>query len=608
MAGPSVATVKRLFAVSGNRCAFPGCEERLVDEAGGSIMGEVCHIKAKSPDGPRYDAQQTDEERHGFRNLVLLCPTHHARVDRDPDKYTVEKLLEIKAQHEALYAGGAEPSDDVARQFLPQFGELLERLKQLLAQDPTLAARLAAITGDGNVVGDHNVATVTKQSAGDYGIQIGQLNLTLSPDQLRSLPVSAVSASPLPALPVSAPTAFPLPAASTELPRRLRVFLCHARSDKPAVRDLYRRLRSDGIAPWLDEEDLLPGQDWQLEIPKAVRSSDAVIICLSRRAITKAGYVQKEIEDALDVASKQAEGAIFLIPLRLEECETPDRLRRWQWVDLFRETGYERLLRALRARAESLGLRRPAWEPEMVLIPAGEFLMGSDPGTDRDADEEEQPQHTIYLPDYYLAKTPVTNAQYAAFVQATGHRQPKHWKGRKPPEGKEDHPVVYVSWHSAVAYCNWLSQVTGKTHRLPSEAEWEKAARGTDGRLWPWGNRWDPHKCNSHEAGPREPTPVGQYSPDGDSPYGCADMAGNVWEWTRSLWGWNFAKPDFGYPYDPGDGREDLKTGDHIARVLRGGAFFNEVGSVRCACRLGYSPNHRSRDFGFRVVAAPVPP
>jgi len=570
MAGPSVATVKRLFAVSGNRCAFPGCALPLVDEASGKVTGRVCHIKADSPGGLRYDAGQNEKERHGFANLVLMCPMHHDVIDSDTEKYTMERLLEIKAQHEARFAGGAEPSGAIARQLLLQPAEL-------------------------NVVGDHNVATVTKQSAGDYAIQIGQLNLTLSPEQLRSLPVSANTASPL-------------SAASMGLPRQLRVFLCHASGDKPAVRDLYRRLRSDGIAPWLDEEDLLPGQDWQLEIPKAVRSSDAVIICLSRRAITKAGYVQKEIRYALDVADEQPESTIFLIPLRLEECETPDRLRRWQWVDLFRETGYERLLRALRARAESLGLRRPAWEPEMVLIPAGEFLMGSDPGTDRDADEEEQPQHTIYLPDYYLAKTPVTNAQYAAFVQATGHRQPKHWKGRKPPEGKEDHPVVYVSWHSAVAYCNWLSQVTGKTHRLPSEAEWEKAARGTDGRLWPWGNRWDPHKCNSHEAGPREPTPVGQYSPDGDSPYGCADMAGNVWEWTRSLWGWNFAKPDFGYPYDPGDGREDLKTGDHIARVLRGGAFFNEVGSVRCACRLGYSPNHRSRDFGFRVVAAPVPP
>jgi formylglycine-generating enzyme required for sulfatase activity len=465
--------------------------------------------------------------------------------------------------------------------------ELLERLKRLLAEDPTLAARLATITGDGNVVGDHNVATVNKLSAGDYAIQIGQLHLTLSPDQLRSLPVSAYSASPL-------------PAASTGLPRRLRVFLCHASGDKPAVRDLYRRLRSDGIAPWLAEEDLLPGQDWQLEIPKAVRSSDAVVICLSRRAITKAGYVQKEIKYALDVADEQPEGTIFLIPLRLEECEVPERLRRWQWVDFFQEKGYERLLRALRARAESLGLGRHPSEPEMVLIPAGEFLMGSDPGRDKDAfdEDEEQPQHTLYLPDYYLARTPVTNAQYAAFVQATYRDPPEHWEGGKPPEGKEDHPVVYVSWYDAVAYCNWLSQVTGRPYRLPSEAEWEKGARGTDGRIYPWGDEPpDERLCNLGND-VSETTPVGRYSPQGDSPYGCADMAGNVWEWTRSLHRY--------YPYDPGDGREDLEAGRDAPRGLRGGTFGGGDWGVRCAARGWDAPYVRAGDYGFRLVASPA--
>ena len=394
--------------------------------------------------------------------------------------------------------------------------ELLERLKRLLAQDPTLAARLAAITGDGNVVGDHNVATVNKLSAGDYAIQIGQLHLTLSPDQLRSLPVSAHTASPT-------------PATSTELPRRLKVFLCHASGDKPAVRDLYHRLCADGTDPWLAEEDLLPGQDWQLEIPKAVRSSDAVIICLSSRAITNAGYVQKEIKYALDVADEQPEGTIFLIPLRLEECDVPERLRRPHWVDFFQERGYERLLRALRARAEHLVLRPHLWEPEMVLIPASEFLMGSDPGRDKHADDEEQPQHTLYLPDYYMARTPVTNAQYVAFVQATYRDPPEDWKHGRPPEGKEDHPVGYISWYDAVAYCNWLSQVTGKPYRLPSEAEWEKAARGTDGRIYPWGDEPSDEKRCNFGCNVGGTTPVGRYSPQGDSPYGCTDMAGNVW-------------------------------------------------------------------------------
>jgi formylglycine-generating enzyme required for sulfatase activity len=124
---------------------------------------------------------------------------------------------------------------------------------------------------------------------------------------------------------------------------------------------------------------------------------------------------------------------------------------------------------------------------------------------------------------------------------------------------------VYVTWHDAMAYCRWLARVTGRAYRLPSEAEWEKAARGTDGRIWPWGNKWDSKRCNSREGGPGNTTPVGQYSPQGDSPYGCVDMAGNVWEWTLSL------LKD--YPYDPKDGREDAQAEGR--RRLRGGAFFD---------------------------------
>jgi formylglycine-generating enzyme required for sulfatase activity len=388
-------------------------------------------------------------------------------------------------------------------------------------------------------------------------------------------------------------------ATPTEMPRQLKVFLCHGSGDKPAVRDLYHRLRAAGFDPWLAEESLLPGQDWQLEIPKAVRSSDAVIICLSSRAITKAGYVQKEIRYALDVADEQIEGAIFLIPLRLEECEVPERLRRWQWESLFQEKGYERLLRALRARAEALGLNWYVWEPEMVLVPAGEFLMGSDPGVDERAEDDEQPQHTLYLADYYLARTPVTNAQYAAFVQATDHDPPRHWKGGRLSMGEEGHPVVHVSWYDAVAYCKWLSQVAGKPYCLPSEAEWEKAARGTDGRIYPWGNQWDAERCNSDAGLKGDTTPVSAY-PEGASPYGLLDCAGNVWEWTRSLY--------MEYPYDRKDGRESLGAERLFPRALRGGAFFNHAFVVRCACRFRDFPDHRDGYIGFRVMSIPHPP
>jgi hypothetical protein len=140
--------------------------------------------------------------------------------------------------------------------------------------------------------------------------------------------------------------------------RQLKVFLCHSSGDKPAVRDLYHRLRSaaDYISPWLDEEDLLPGQRWQDEIPRAVRESDVVIVCLSRSSVNKTGYVQKEIKYALDVADEQPEGAIFLIPARLEECELPERLKHLHRVDLHEARGFDKLMRALRSRGEKLGL------------------------------------------------------------------------------------------------------------------------------------------------------------------------------------------------------------------------------------------------------------
>jgi formylglycine-generating enzyme required for sulfatase activity len=226
----------------------------------------------------------------------------------------------------------------------------------------------------------------------------------------------------------------------------------------------------------------------------------------------------------------------------------------------------------------------------MVLIPAGEFLMGSDPRVDKEAYDDERPQHTLYLPDYYLARTPVTNAHYAAFVQATGHEQPRHWKGGNPPGGREDHPVVNVSWHDAVTYCRWLAEVTGQPYRLPSEAEWEKGARGRDGRIWPWGNRSSAVRCNSEEGGKWNTTPVGAY-PRGASPYGLLDMAGNVWEWTRSLFK--------DYPYDPEDGREDLEPEGF--RVLRGGSFYDNERYARCAYRYRYYPNYFERIGGFRV-------
>jgi serine/threonine protein kinase len=141
-------------------------------------------------------------------------------------------------------------------------------------------------------------------------------------------------------------------------PIQLKVFICHAREDKSIAEMLYSRLKELGLSPWLDQKNLLPGLDWELEIEKAVKASDAIVICLSRNSVNKEGYVQKEIKFALDSADEKPEGTIYLIPLKLEECEMPHRLQRWQWVDYFEKDGYERLTNSLKYRAVSLRQRR----------------------------------------------------------------------------------------------------------------------------------------------------------------------------------------------------------------------------------------------------------
>src|ERR1044071_3346828 len=140
----------------------------------------------------------------------------------------------------------------------------------------------------------------------------------------------------------------------TEHQRPLKVFLCHASLDKSKVRELYRYLRKRGIRSWFDEVDLVGGQDWQVEVPKALATSDAIIICLTKNSVDKEGYIQKEIKFALDKALEMPEGRIFLIPVRFEECEVPFTLSRYQWVDLFDEAGYARMMRALKYRAAQL--------------------------------------------------------------------------------------------------------------------------------------------------------------------------------------------------------------------------------------------------------------
>ena len=247
----------------------------------------------------------------------------------------------------------------------------------------------------------------------------------------------------------------------------------------------------------------------------------------------------------------------------------------------------------------------------LVLIPAGPFTMGS---TDYG---NEGPVHQVWLDAFWTARTPVTNTQYAEFIAAGGYGERKYWteagwqwkereRRTQPREwderkSKRDHPVQEITWYEAVAYARWRGAM------LPSEAQWEKAARGGlqipnpqslipnphPERWYPWGDEFDKKKCNTEESGIGDTTPVGKYSPEGDSPYCLADMAGNVWEWTSSLFST--------YPYKAEDGREDLEAKGG-RRVLRGGSWDHDEDGARCAYRNPSKPDLRYDDVGCRLA------
>jgi formylglycine-generating enzyme required for sulfatase activity len=248
-------------------------------------------------------------------------------------------------------------------------------------------------------------------------------------------------------------------------------------------------------------------------------------------------------------------------------------------------------------RRPDYGMRYPLYYPqsrlgdapnEMVLIPAGEFIMGSD-----DRLPDEGPQHRVTLPAFYIDKFEVTNLQYKKFNDATHGRSPRHWRNRTFPPGKADHPVVYVTWDNADAYCRWAGK------RLPTDAEWEKAARGTDGRMFPWGDEFDTAKANTpvrwQEIGRfGDTSPVGAFD-TGKSPYGVYDMSGNVWEWTAS---W--------YKAYPGNQTPSESYGERY-KTLKGGSWF-DCSFYKCGIsapvfnRSFFAKKVKNDSFGFRCA------
>ncbi|MFG6097333.1 SUMF1/EgtB/PvdO family nonheme iron enzyme [Leptothoe sp. ISB3NOV94-8A] len=419
----------------------------------------------------------------------------------------------------------------------------------------------------------------------------------------------------------------------------VRIFLAHASEDKDAVIDLYNRLKAQGFKPWLDKKDLLPGQNWRAEIPKAIRESDVFIACLSKESVAKQGYIQREFRMALQKMGDMPPGKIYLIPVRLDDCQVPElrqeeygiNLADLQWVDLFQDGELERLVTSIelhfpneiatptpklptftfetvKVNNEGFITSREQRSAEyfrqelgngayldMVKIPGGVFWMGS-PKDELGHRDSESPQHKVTVPTFYMGKYPVTQRQWYAvslLPDADSHLDP-HPSGFKG----DDLPVEQVSWNEAIEFCKRLSRRTGKDYRLPSESEWEYVCRaGTTTRYF-CGDKLTRKQANFHRN-QGTTTVVGIYPPN---PFGLYDMHGNVWEWCQDHWHEN-------YHGALSDGSTWIKDGDSFYRVLRGGSWPYDLEYCRSARRDLNQPGLCSNYIGFRAVcSAPKTP
>ena len=404
------------------------------------------------------------------------------------------------------------------------------------------------------------------------------------------------------------------PAAVARDPRR--VFISHAHQDAATAHQLAADLTAAGRPVWIAPESVLPGEQWVEAIGRGLETSGIFLLLLSPEAVAS-HWVRYETNLAIMLEKR---GRLEILPLDWQACDPPIIWQAYHYLP-FRDygQGLAALLGRLDGRTTPLQPthqhievispapllpRTPASFPnrrihaktgiELIRIPAGPFIFGS-ADSDTMANDDEMPQRAIDLPEYWIGRAPVTNAQFNLFVQATGYRTTaeaegkgigrtgiqigwrkgadwRHPSGRQASIfGKDEHPVVQVSWNDAKAFCDWAGLA------LPTEEQWEKAARGTDGRIWPWGNKPPTEKHCNFASKVGDTTPIGKYSPLGDSTFGCVDMAGNVKEWTG--WHTKFSR-----------------------RVLRGGSWDSNDRLTRAAYRRKVDPSRRSDGDGFRVV------
>jgi len=418
------------------------------------------------------------------------------------------------------------------------------------------------------------------------------------------------------------------------------IFLSYAREDQEKVFSLASLLEAEGWTVWWGRENLPADQQIPRIIDEAIQNASCVLVCWSRSSIGSRWVIEEATE---------AETQGKLLQVLFEQVRLPDVFNKYQYIDLSEWSGqrkddvYQRLVEALADKQPPTNIDEntqkttitsdvqalldqidnPSTEPKERLAIGNKLAALGDPRHGTGLDEQGRPdidwveisggtflygeeKETRELPGFYIARYPITNAQYQAFIDGGGYKEARWWKGL---EGRADRPEKSgwtesnrpresVNWHEAMAFCSWLSDKLGYTVQLPTEVQWERAARGTDGRNYPWGESYRSGYANTNEIRDKsglhhlkQTTAVGVY-PQGGSPEGVQDLVGNVWEWCQN----EYHNPE----------NTDLRGIE--PRFLRGGAWANNPGDARASTRYKFNPGSRSINFGFRVFcSSPMP-
>lgn len=370
-----------------------------------------------------------------------------------------------------------------------------------------------------------------------------------------------------------------------------------------------------------DIYNISAGADWKVVLGREINSCKVMLVIIGpdwanlkypngkKRLLDRNDVTRWEIETGLERSKGES---VTVIPVLVLGASIPNKgelpkslhpllnkhvskIRNFPDFD----ADMEKLIQNIRSSLGFMenGITIAPFEPKTIYVTEGSFLMGSDPGVG--ISTYETPRRKVTLPAYRIGQYPVTNIQFAEFIRQNNRTliSSMRWHGQKIPEGLEHNPVTDVTWYEVRAYCQWLREVTKRNYSIPNEAQWEKACRGGNDYFYPWGNEFDPARCNH---GRSRIASVYKYPPQND--FGCFDFVGNIRQWTCTLWGDQRPMPSskYLYPWED-DGRNDLNASREIYRVVRGSTMDQDVRSHRCSARRAEAPELRGA-IGFRVV------